>query len=108
MNFFTELKHESISRPLTANKLITWYANGNSHDVKDIPMSEEKKPEWILIKDAAEMMNLHIESVRRLCRNETIKCRQLYKNAPWEVWREDAENYERNYGGRPRDMQNDD
>lgn len=65
---------------------------------------ENEQPEWILIKDAAAIMGLHIESVRRLCRQNKIRCRQLIKGVSvWEVSKEDAENYERDYGGRPHE-----
>lgn len=58
-------------------------------------MSEENKVEWITLADAAAIMDMHVESVRRLCRKDTsdFRCRQLFKGAPWEVAKEDAENY---------------
>lgn len=76
------------------------YTDCSIQSVMERYTMSNKKSEWILIKEAAEIMGIHIESVRRLCRKEAIKCRQLYVNAPWEVLRKDAESYEKNVGGR--------
>lgn len=61
--------------------------------------------EWILIKDAAVLADMHIESIRRLCRNGDIECRQLIKGASaWEVDKASLLTYlasDKNVGGRP-------
>ena len=60
--------------------------------------------EWITIAKAAKIMDMHIESVRRLCRKgdkSPIRCRQLFKSAPWEVVKADAEKYEKPVGRPP-------
>lgn len=71
-------------------------------------MSDKKQdnglPEWITTTEAAEIMGIHIESVRRLCRNKTIRCRRFGRT--WMVNSEDAENYELNIGGRPYEGNN--
>jgi hypothetical protein len=62
-------------------------------------MSKEKSIEWILISEAAEIMNMHVESIRRICReenpNKQLRCRQLYKNGPWMVAKVDATNWQK-------------
>lgn len=66
-------------------------------------MSENS--EWILIKDAAVIADMHIESIRRLCRSGDITCRQLIKGvSAWEVDKASLVAYlnsEKNVGGRP-------
>lgn len=66
-------------------------------------MSEEKK-QWISTTEAATIMKITVTSVGRLCKKGSIKCRQHGKGhrSIWEVWREDAENYERDFGGRKK------
>ena len=56
-----------------------------------------KEIEWILVSEAAEIMKMHVESVRRLCRkdNPPIRCRQLFHHGPWQVAKEDALSYEK-------------
>lgn len=64
------------------------------------------KTEWILIKEAAELADMHIESIRRLCRQNKIKCRQLIdKVSPWQVDKQSLLEYMasiKDVGGRPR------
>lgn len=61
--------------------------------------------EWILIKDAAELSGMHIESIRRLCRKGSIECRQLIDGASaWEVNKDSLIRYlnsDKSVGGRP-------
>lgn len=61
--------------------------------------------EWILIKDAAEIADMHIESIRRLCRKGSIECRQLIEHASaWEVNKDSLIRYlntDKQFGGRP-------
>lgn len=61
--------------------------------------------EWILIKEAAELADMHIESIRRLCRNNEIECRQLIKGvSAWEVDKQSLLLYmakPKDKGGRP-------
>jgi hypothetical protein len=62
--------------------------------------------EWILIKDAAVIADMHVESIRRLCRSGDIQCRQLIRGvSPWEVDKGSLIAYldsDKNVGGRPR------
>jgi hypothetical protein len=69
-------------------------------------LTMEQEIEWILIRDAADIADMHIESIRRLCRSGDIKCRQLIKGASaWEVDKASLIAYlnsDKNVGGRPR------
>jgi hypothetical protein len=62
--------------------------------------------EWILIKDAAAIADMHVESIRRLCRKGSIRCRQLIKDVSvLEVDKNSLIQYlntDKKYGGRPR------
>jgi hypothetical protein len=63
-------------------------------------MSEQ--PEWVTVKQAAEIMGIHIESVRRLCRNGTIECKQFVEDvSDWQVSYQSAIAYRKKVG-RPR------
>lgn len=64
-----------------------------------IAMTEQ---EWITVADAAAIMGIHIESVRRLCRNGTIECRQFVEHvSDWQVSHQSAIQYRKKIG-RPR------
>jgi hypothetical protein len=82
----------------------------NDNDYQEIEIVSKKqfggsKPEWILIKEAAELADMHIESIRRLCRKGSIECRQLIaKVSPWEVDKSSLIAYlneDKDVGGRP-------
>jgi hypothetical protein len=61
--------------------------------------------EWILVSEAAGIANMHIESIRRLCRKGSIECRQLIEKASaWEVDKDSLIRYlntDKKFGGRP-------
>jgi excisionase family DNA binding protein len=63
--------------------------------------SEDNEIEWITTQEAAEIMGIHEESVRRLCRKGEIKARKF--GISWMVGKKAAETYERDYGGRPKE-----
>ena len=82
-----------------------------AYNIPDYPAYQgvkrmSNKTEWILIKEAAEIADMHIESIRRLCRKGgVIRCRQLIKGvSPWEVDKDSLIRYlntDDKYGGRP-------
>lgn len=49
-------------QPLTANKPFNWYANASNNLAKDMPMSEEKKPEWLTIGQAIDHPDCPVKS----------------------------------------------
>ena len=65
----------------------------------------DKPTEWILVSEAAGIANMHIESIRRLCRKGSIECRQLIEKASaWEVDKDSLIRYlntDKKFGGRP-------
>ena len=62
----------------------------------------EQEREWVTVKEAAVIMGIHIESVRRLCRNGDIECQQFVENvSDWQVSYQAAIQYRKKIG-RPR------
>jgi len=73
-------------------------------DTKDNVMSEQEKPiEWITTNEAAEIMDVALSTVSRLCRQGELNCRQFGegKRSIWQVDKASAEAYEKSVGGRP-------
>lgn len=60
----------------------------------------EKPIEWVSTLEAADIMDVAEETVRRLCREKKIDCRKLRRD--WQVSRASAEAYEKEKGGRPK------
>ena len=65
----------------------------------------EKQIEWISTAEAAEIMDIALSTVSRLCREtDKLVCRQFGKGyrSIWQVSRASAEAYEKSVGGRPK------
>jgi DNA-directed RNA polymerase specialized sigma24 family protein len=59
----------------------------------------KKQIEWVSTLEAAAIMNVTDETVRRLCRDKAIRCRKWVRS--WQVDRASAEAYVKSVGGRP-------
>jgi excisionase family DNA binding protein len=58
-----------------------------------------EKVEWLTTEDAAAIMGVTDETVRRLCRDKAINCRKWVRS--WQVDKASAEAYVKSVGGRP-------
>ena len=76
------------------------YSGMQEISIMDKP--EQPAPEWITIEAAAEIMGIHEESVRRLCRLQKIECRKWVRS--WQVSYTGAIAYEKSVGGRGHDL----
>ena len=101
----------NITRKLSPFQPEIVYSGGNNHLPQDNNMSDENKElsEWITTSEAAEIMGVTQTTVSRLCNKGKLRHKKHGEGhrSIYEVWREDAENYELNYGGRPRKKRND-
>ena len=65
-----------------------------------MPDEKPSEPEWITTVEAAEIMGVHEESVRRLCRQGKVEAKKW--NREWQVARKSAESYQKTVGGAGR------
>lgn len=54
--------------------------------------------DWLTTTDAAVIMDLNKITVAQYCREGKLRCRRWGRE--WQVWREDAENFEKSNAGR--------
>lgn len=69
---------------------------------ENVIVDEPQVPEWIRTSEAAEIMGIHEESVRRLCRLQKIECRKWVRS--WQVSYASAIAYVKPVGGRGHEL----
>jgi excisionase family DNA binding protein len=71
---------------------------------KELNMTEQ--PEWITTREAADIMDVELSTVSRLCREKKLKCRQFGegRRSIWEVDKASAEAYQKTVGGRGKEI----
>lgn len=74
----------------------------NTDPTQELHIVDKPEIEWIDTKTAAEIMNVELSTVSKLCRNGKLHCRQhgAGHRSIWEVDKASAEAYEKTSGGR--------